>query len=155
MLELLELAAAGRGDRLLERLGQRARRRARRVVAAAALAGRRSSAGPLPPSVPVGAVARPRGAVALRVVVAVARAVAVGRADDRAVLARGAVERVVVAVGDPDQPREQRVERAAGRRAPSTVCQIGSSPASAGRVGGAVVGAGAQVDGGASGELAA
>jgi hypothetical protein len=53
-------------------------------------------------------------AVAVAVAVAVAGVavvvVRVGRADDRAVFACRSVERLVVAVGDPDEPREERVE---------------------------------------------
>ena len=77
----------------------------------------------------------------------------VGRADDRAVLACGAVKRLELAVRDPDELREQliqRVEILLAEDLPPHVAQ----PVQGGRVEDAVVGAGLQIHGGAPGHVA-
>ena len=77
----------------------------------------------------------------------------VGRADDRAVLARCAVKRFELAVGDPDEPGEelvQPVEIPVAEDLPPDVAQAVED----GRVDDAVVGACLQVHGRAAGRVA-
>ena len=141
LVELLELPLGRLLERLPERLAERARRRS---SASPALL---SSAAPLP-----------RGAVAVAVVLAgpfdcpSAGGGSAG-SDDRAVVAGGAVERVQIAVVDPDDSGEQLVERGEVRFA-EHLLPHGPDGVEDGRCEDAVVGARLQVHARAAGHVA-
>ena len=135
-VKLLELPLGRPLERLLERLAERPRRR--RAFAGAAV------------------LARGAGAIVHVLAVPVRLAVGwrrVGGSDDRAVLAGGAVERVQVAVVDPDDPGKQLVERGEVSVA-EHLAPRGSDGVERRWCEDAVVGAGLQVHARAAGDVA-
>ena len=97
LVELLELAGAGARDRLLERVGERPRRRLRR---------RRRAPSPV-----AGIGLSPAFTGSSRLASPAGARWRVGLADDSPVLAGRLVEPLELAVGDPDDPGVQVVER--------------------------------------------